>query len=101
MTGRAYGSVAPTLGMVLADGLAIVVGALLNQRLPARLLHTLASVLFLMFGLWMLFDGALGWRSVAIAVIVAVALLAATLAAQRLRRRRTEAPVAGRPSDGS
>ena len=90
-----------TLGMVLADGLAIAVGALLNQRLPARLLHTLASVLFLMFGLWMLFDGALGWRSVAIAVIVAVALLAATLAAQRLRRRRTEAPVAGRPSDGS
>jgi putative Ca2+/H+ antiporter (TMEM165/GDT1 family) len=90
-----------TLGMVLADGLAIAVGALLNQRLPARLLHTLASVLFLMFGLWMLFDGALGWRSVAIAVMAAVALLTATLATQRLRRRRTQAPVASKPSDNS
>ena len=70
-----------------------------SQRLSGRLLHTLASVLFLMFGLWMLFDGAFGWRAVAIAVISAVALLAATLAAQRQRRRRTEVPVAGRPSD--
>ena len=88
-----------TLGMVMADGLAIAVGALLNQRLPGRLLHSLASVLFLMFGLWMLFDGALGWRAVAVAVVSAVALLAAILAAQRLRRRRTEVPVAGRAPD--
>jgi uncharacterized membrane protein YfcA len=86
--------------MVLADGLAIVVGALLNQRLPERLLHSLASVLFLMFGIWMLFDGALGWRSVAITVTGAVALTAATLAARRLRRPRTEVPAAGRSPDG-
>ena len=72
-----------TLGMVLADGLAIAVGVLLHQRLPARLLHSLASLLFLMFGLWMLFDSALGWRSVAVAATAAVALTAATLAAQR------------------
>ncbi len=90
-----------TLGMVLADGLAIGVGALLNQRLPERLLHVLASLLFLMFGLWMLFDGALGWHSAAIGVTaaVAVAVAVATLAAQRLRRRRTEAPIAGRSPD--
>jgi len=85
-----------TVGMVLADGLAIAVGALLNQRLPERLLHILAGVLFLMFGSWMLFDSALGWRSVAIAVTAAVAVVAATLAAQRLRRRRTEVPIARR-----
>jgi len=89
-----------TLGMVLADGLAIGVGVLLHQRLPARLLHVLASVLFLMFGLWMLFDGALGWRSVAIAVTAVVALAAATFAAQRMRRRRADVPIAGRSPDG-
>jgi Ca2+/H+ antiporter, TMEM165/GDT1 family len=95
-----------TLGMVLADGLAIGVGTLLNQRLPAQLLHVLASLLFLIFGLWMLFDGALGWRSVAIAVTIAVALAAATVAmairrAQTLGRRRTEAPIAGRSPDAA
>ena len=81
-----------TVGMVLADGLAIGVGRLLHRRLPEHLLHVLAGLLFLMFGLWMLFDSALGWRSVAIAVTVAVAVVAATVAAaQTLRRRRPEA----------
>jgi putative Ca2+/H+ antiporter (TMEM165/GDT1 family) len=89
-----------TLGMVLADGLAIGVGTLLHQRLPAKLLHVLASLLFLIFGLWMLFDSALGLRSIAIAVTAAVALIAATFAAaQTLRRRRKEAAIAGRPPD--
>jgi Ca2+/H+ antiporter, TMEM165/GDT1 family len=86
-----------TLGMVLADGLAIGVGMLLHRRLPQQLLHGLAGLLFLMFGLWMLFDSALGWRSAAIAVTAAVALAAATAAAaQTLRRRRSEASIARR-----
>jgi len=86
-----------TLGMVLADALAIGAGMLLHRRLPQQLLHVSASVLFLMFGLWMLFDSALGWRPVAIAVIAVVALTAVTAAtAQTLRRRRTGASFAGR-----
>ena len=86
-----------TVGMVLADALAIGVGILLHKRLPEKLLHILASLLFLMFGLWMLFDSALGLPSVAIAVTVAVALAAATVAAaQTLRRRRKEVPIAER-----
>jgi putative Ca2+/H+ antiporter (TMEM165/GDT1 family) len=86
-----------TLGMVLADALAIGAGRLLHRRLPHQLLHVLASVLFLMFGLWMLFDSALGWRSVAIAVTAVVALAVVTAAAaQTLRRRRTGASLAGR-----
>jgi Ca2+/H+ antiporter, TMEM165/GDT1 family len=89
-----------TLGMILADGLAIGAGTLLHRRLPEQLLHALASLLFLMFGLWMLFDSALGWRSVAIAVTVAVAIAAATVvSAQTLRRRRTKASIAGRSSE--
>jgi putative Ca2+/H+ antiporter (TMEM165/GDT1 family) len=85
-----------TLGMILADGLAIGAGLLLHQRLPEQLLHILASLLFLLFGLWMLFDTALGWRSVAIGVTAGVGLAAVAGAvsvrvAQTLRRRRRAA----------
>jgi Ca2+/H+ antiporter, TMEM165/GDT1 family len=89
-----------TLGMVLADALAIGVGILLHKRLPEKLMHILASLLFLMFGLWMLFDSALGLPSAAIAVTVAVVLAAATVAAaQTLRRRRKEVSIAGKSPD--
>ncbi len=89
-----------TLGMVLADGLAIGAGTLLHRRLPQQLLHTLASLLFLIFGLWMLFDSALGLRSLAIAATAAVLLGAATLAAaQTRRRRRREASTTGGLTD--
>ena len=69
-----------TAGMVLADGVAIAVGAVLHKRLPEHFLHGLASVLFLLFGLWLLFDGALGLRWVAVGVTGAVAVVAATAA---------------------
>ena len=91
-----------TLGMVLADGLAIAVGTLLHQRLPQKPLHMLASLLFLIFGLWMLFDMALGWRWVAVAATTAVAVGAATTAiAQALRRRKAVASLAGQPPAGT
>jgi asparagine N-glycosylation enzyme membrane subunit Stt3 len=62
--------------MVAADAVAIAVGALLHRRLPKHFLNGAASLLFLGFGLWMLFDAALGWRAVAVAAIVLVALVA-------------------------
>lgn len=91
-----------TMGMILADGLAIGVGLLLHQRLPEQLLHVLASLLFLLFGLWMLFDNALGLRWVAVAVTAAVALAAAAGAvsmkvAQTRRDRRRGAASTARP----
>ncbi len=92
-----------TLGMVLADGLAIPIGTWLHQRLPTQLLHVLASLLFLVFGLWILFDCALGRRSVAIAVAAAVALAAAIASviyrSQTSHRRRTRALSAERSPD--
>ncbi|HTY33510.1 TMEM165/GDT1 family protein [Mycobacterium sp.] len=89
-----------TVGMVLADGLAIGAGTLLHRRLPQKLLHAMAGLLFLIFGLWMLLDSALGLRSVAIAVTVAVVLIAAIMVAvQTRRRRRQEAPPAPRLTD--
>lgn len=77
-----------TLGMVAADGVAIAAGALLHKRLPDRFLHALASVLFLLFGLFILFDAALGLPWVAVGVTSAVAAGAATVAIVTCLRKR-------------
>jgi putative Ca2+/H+ antiporter (TMEM165/GDT1 family) len=84
--------VGATIGMVLADGVAIAVGALLHKRLPERFLHGMAAVLFLLFGLWLLFDNALGlpWLAVTTTSLVAVAAITAT-AVGAVKRRRTRA----------
>jgi Ca2+/H+ antiporter, TMEM165/GDT1 family len=43
-----------TLGMVAADGLAIIVGAVAGKHLPERLIQLSAAALFLLFGAYML-----------------------------------------------
>ena len=45
-----------TIGMVVADGLAIVVGRQLGARLPERAIKIGASVLFFFFGGWLIVD---------------------------------------------
>ena len=97
--------VGATIGMVLADGAAIAVGVLLHRRLPEHFLHMLASVLFLLFGLWMLFEGALGLRWVAIGVTAAVAVIVAAAAAfvavrSRHRHSLTLPPLEPSPESG-
>jgi putative Ca2+/H+ antiporter (TMEM165/GDT1 family) len=84
--------VGATVGMVLADGVAIAAGRLLHKRLPERFLHVLASLLFLLFGLWILFDGALGMPRVALAVTGGVAALALAFGINRFVRHRRPAP---------
>lgn len=84
-----------TVGMVLADGVAIAVGALLHKRLPERFLHSLASVLFLLFGLWLLFDNALGWPWVAVGtttLAAACGLVAVVGGVVKRRSARTDLP---------
>jgi putative Ca2+/H+ antiporter (TMEM165/GDT1 family) len=49
-----------TLGMVLADGLAIIVGIVLGRRLPSRAIQVGAAAIFLAFGLWTLASTLLG-----------------------------------------
>jgi len=83
-----------TVGMVLADGAAIAAGALLHKRLPEQLLHRLASVLFLLFGLWLFFDNALGWKTVAIATTGCVAAATLVVTALGIVRRRRDRPAA-------
>ncbi|MGV0792061.1 TMEM165/GDT1 family protein [Mycolicibacterium sp. XJ1819] len=85
-----------TAGMVLADGVAIGVGAVMHKQLPERFLHRLASVLFLLFGLWMLLDGALGLRPAAVAVTASVALIAVTVALVRAITAATRRAAANR-----
>jgi len=72
--------VGATVGMVLADGAAIAAGTFLHRRLPERVLHLAAAVLFLLFGLWILLDSALGLRGAAIGVTAAVGAAAALAA---------------------
>jgi len=46
-----------TVGMVVADALAIVVGRLLGRRLPERTITIFASVMFVIFGVVLLLEG--------------------------------------------
>jgi putative Ca2+/H+ antiporter (TMEM165/GDT1 family) len=46
-----------TLGMVLADALAIAVGAVLGRRLPERMIGTLAALAFVVFGALLIAEG--------------------------------------------
>ena len=46
-----------TIGMVLADALAIGVGALLGKALPERAVKIGAAVLFFLFGAWLILEG--------------------------------------------
>lgn len=46
-----------TVGMVAADALAILVGRMLGQRLPERVVRYGAAALFVVFGGWLLVEG--------------------------------------------
>lgn len=47
-----------TLGMVVADGIAILIGLHLGKRLPERVIRIGASVLFVLFGVLLIVEGA-------------------------------------------
>jgi putative Ca2+/H+ antiporter (TMEM165/GDT1 family) len=49
-----------SLGLMLADGLAIVVGAALGKKLPARLITRISGVVFVLFGVASLAAALLG-----------------------------------------
>jgi putative Ca2+/H+ antiporter (TMEM165/GDT1 family) len=90
-----------TLGMVAADALAILVGAVAGKHLPERLIQIVASALFLVFGAYMVLENVFStWSVVALGAACAgvLAVVAAALWAlpERLRPAvlRTPEPVA-------
>ena len=50
-----------TLGMVIADGLAIGVGVVAGKRLPANAIRFSAALIFLGYGVWTIASALLGW----------------------------------------
>lgn len=50
-----------TLGLVVADALAIGVGALLGKQIPEQVIKWGAAALFAVFGLILIADGVLGF----------------------------------------
>jgi putative Ca2+/H+ antiporter (TMEM165/GDT1 family) len=72
-----------TLGMVVADGLAIIVGAVAGKHLPERLIQLVAAALFLLFGAYMLLENAFPAASSVIIVASAVAIVLVIAAALR------------------
>ena len=65
-----------TIGMVAADALAIIVGAIAGKHLPERAIQLGAAALFVVFGLSMLAEGAFPTAPVALTTAAAVALTA-------------------------
>lgn len=73
-----------TVGMVAADALAIAVGAIAGKHLPERLVQLTAAALFLVFGVYMLLQGAfpaasgavIGGSAVGVVVLLAAAVRA-------------------------
>ena len=64
-----------TLGMVAADALAIVVGAVAGKHLPERLIQLAAAALFLAFGVCMLIGGIFPAAPIPVVVGSAVAVV--------------------------
>jgi putative Ca2+/H+ antiporter (TMEM165/GDT1 family) len=71
-----------TLGMVAADALAIVVGALAGKHLPERAIQLAAAGLFLFFGAYLLGEGV--FRTAPAPVIGGIALGAVAVTAAAL-----------------
>ena len=47
-----------TLAMVIADAVGIIVGVVIHKKIPARLVKWIAAVVFILFGLWGLYEAA-------------------------------------------
>jgi hypothetical protein len=79
----------------------VFVAELGDKSQPERFLHGMASVLFLLLGLWLLFDGGLGLRWVAVGVTAAVGVATAAAGAAAFVCNRRENPQALPPLESS
>ncbi|WP_304108070.1 TMEM165/GDT1 family protein [Mycolicibacterium bacteremicum] len=88
-----------TLGMVVADGLAIMVGAVLGKHLPERMIQIGAAALFLVFGSYMVLENVFPAAPVvAVAGGTAAILVATVLALRALPQRLRPEVLRARPA---
>jgi putative Ca2+/H+ antiporter (TMEM165/GDT1 family) len=52
-----------TLGMTIADGIAIIVGVVAGKRLPQRTVKLASATIFLAFGVWVIASELVGWSA--------------------------------------
>ncbi|MDH6680302.1 putative Ca2+/H+ antiporter (TMEM165/GDT1 family) [Rhodococcus sp. LBL1] len=89
-----------TIGMVTADALAIVVGALLGKHLPEAFVRIGAAVLFFGFGAWLVLGGVFPGSSAGpITAVAIVAVSAAGAGVRLLTRGARRTPAAPEPVD--
>lgn len=72
-----------TIGMVAADGLAIIVGAVAGKHLPERAIQLGAAALFVLFGAYMLLESFFPALPVVVIGAIALAIVAALAGALR------------------
>ena len=81
-----------TLGMVAADALAIVVGAVAGKHVPERIIQLTAAALFLAFGVGMLVEGIFPAAPVLVVVGSAVAVVVLFTVVLRAMPKRLRPP---------
>jgi putative Ca2+/H+ antiporter (TMEM165/GDT1 family) len=82
-----------TIGMVAADALAIMVGALAGKHLPERFIQVGAAALFLVFGLSMLIEAAFPAASRVVTGLISLAVVVLAAAILRTLPPRLRPPV--------
>jgi Ca2+/H+ antiporter, TMEM165/GDT1 family len=78
-----------TLGMVLSDGLAVIVGKMLGAKLPEKAIGIGASLIFFAFGAWKMYEGG---RHFGIAIWAAGIVMVALIAFLFLRGKPAPSP---------
>lgn len=86
-----------TLGMVVADGLAILVGAVAGKHLPERFIQITAAALFLLFGSYMLLENIFLTSPIVLLGAIALAVVAVSGAILRALPERLR-PAVFRPA---
>ncbi len=77
-----------TVGMVISDALAIVVGKMLGKNLPEKTIKIAAGFIFFVFGAWTMYDGGKAFSPLIWAAAGAVIIL---MGALFLRHRQSQA----------
>ena len=90
-----------TLGMVAADGLAIIVGAVAGKHLPERAIQLGAAALFVLFGAYMLLENFFPTLPIVVIAGVALAITAALAGALWALPERRRPAVMRRPVEVS